>query len=97
MDKRINEIMKENLDLQGERLGDSYPTKRGSWGSLLDRFGQRFPLYLVRTCKKQQTKLTGNAAKDTENVKKNSVFTQKISYIKICNKKLIFLTYLRVS
>jgi hypothetical protein len=44
IDKRMNEIMKESLDLQGERLGDSYPTKRGSWGSLLDRFGQRFPL-----------------------------------------------------
>ena len=44
IDKRINEIMKENLDLQGERLGDSYPTKMGSWGSLVDGFGQRFPL-----------------------------------------------------
>jgi hypothetical protein len=27
IDKKINEIMKENLDLQGERLGNSYPTK----------------------------------------------------------------------
>ena len=32
------------LDLQGEELGDSYPTKNGSCGSLLKWFGQRFPL-----------------------------------------------------
>jgi len=87
IDKRMNEIMKESLDLQGERLGDSYPTKRGSWGSLLDRFGQRFPLYLVRTCKKQQAKLAGNAAKHTQNVKKNYVFTHIFFYIKSSNKK----------
>jgi hypothetical protein len=56
MDKKINEKQEENLDLQGERLGNSYPTKNGSWGSLVDGFGQRFPLFLVRTCKKQQAK-----------------------------------------
>jgi hypothetical protein len=56
MDKRMNEIMKENLDLQEKRLSNSYPTKNGSWGSLVDGFEQRFPLFLVRTCKKQQTK-----------------------------------------
>jgi hypothetical protein len=27
IDKRMNEIMKENLDLQGEELGNSYPTQ----------------------------------------------------------------------
>jgi hypothetical protein len=71
IDQKMNEIMKESLDLQGERLGNSYPTKRGSWGSLLDRFGQRFPLYLVRTYKKNsKQKLAGNAAKHTQNVKK---------------------------
>jgi hypothetical protein len=74
--QKMNEIMKESLGLQGERLGNSYPTKRGSWESLLDRFGQHFPLYLVRTCRKQQAKLGGNAAKHTQNVKKNYVFTQ---------------------
>jgi hypothetical protein len=73
--KRINKKQEENLDLQGERLGNSYPTKKGSWGSLLDRFGQRFPLYLVRICKKQQAKLAGNVAKYTQNVKFFSVFT----------------------
>jgi hypothetical protein len=35
-EQRMNEIMKESLDLQGEKLGDSYPTKTGSWGSLLE-------------------------------------------------------------
>ena len=42
--QRINEKQEENLDLQGERLGNSYPTKKGSWGSLVDGFGQHFPL-----------------------------------------------------
>jgi hypothetical protein len=55
-------------------LGDSYPTKNGSWGSLVDDFGQRFPLFLVRTCKKNsKQKLAGNAAKHTQNIKKISV------------------------
>jgi hypothetical protein len=77
--KRINEIKEENLDLQKERLGKSYPTKKGSWGSLVDGFGQRFPLLLVRTCKKTASKkLAGNAAKHTQNVNFFSVFTQKI-------------------
>jgi hypothetical protein len=74
IDKRMNEIMKESLDLQEERLGDSYPTKRGSWGSLLDRFGQRFPLYLVRTCKKQQAKACWKCCKTHTKCQKNFCF-----------------------
>jgi hypothetical protein len=69
--------MKKNLDLQGEELGDSYPTKRGSWGSLLSRFEQRFPLDLVRTCKKQQAKACWKCCKTHPNCQKISVFTQK--------------------
>jgi hypothetical protein len=69
--------MKESLDLQGERLRNCYPTKRGSWGSLLGRFGQRFPLDLVRTCKKQQAKACWKCCKTHTKCQKNYVFTQK--------------------
>jgi hypothetical protein len=36
MDPRMNEIMRENLKIEGERLGDSYPTKEWFLGSLLE-------------------------------------------------------------
>jgi hypothetical protein len=82
IDQRINEIMKENLDLQGKRLRKCYPTKGGSWGSLLDRFGQRFSLLLVRTCKKQQAKACWKCCKTHPKCKFFFVFTQ-FFYIKI--------------
>ena len=64
----------EKGDLQGEELRESYPTKNGCWGSLLSGFEQHLPLDLVITCKKQQAKLAGNAAKHTQNVTKNFCF-----------------------
>jgi hypothetical protein len=44
--------------------------KRSVLGSLLCVFGQHIPLDLSLTCKKQQAKLAGNAAKHTKLVKK---------------------------
>jgi hypothetical protein len=40
--------------------------------------------------KNSKQKLAGNAAKHTQNVKKISVFTQKISYIKSPNQSRYF-------
>jgi hypothetical protein len=82
MDQRMNEIMKKNLYFQGERLGDSYPTKRDSWGSLLDRFGQRFPLLLVRTCKKTASKSLLEMMQNTPKMSKKFYFYTKKIYIK---------------
>jgi hypothetical protein len=75
--KRINEKQEENLDLQGERLGNSYPTKKGSWGSLVDGFGQRFPLLLVRTCRKQQAKACWKCCKTHTKCQKKFLFLHR--------------------
>jgi hypothetical protein len=36
MDPKKNKKLKENLEFEGEKLGNSYPTERVSWGSLLE-------------------------------------------------------------
>jgi hypothetical protein len=60
-------------------------------GSLLCVFGQQIPLDLSLTCKNQQAKLVGNAAKHTKLVKKKFVFTQKfLAYTNLKMKTYFF-------
>jgi hypothetical protein len=77
MIQKNQKLKEENLDLQKKKEGNSYQTNEGSWGSLEGVFGQRLPLFLVRTCKNQQAKACWKCCKIHTNVKKNSVFTQK--------------------
>jgi hypothetical protein len=64
-------------------------------GSLLCVFGQHIPLDLSLTCKKQQAKLAGNAAKHTKLVKKFCFYTEIFSIQKSENENL-FLTFQRM-
>jgi hypothetical protein len=52
-------------------------------GSLLSDFGQHIPLDLVTTCKKQQAKAAGNAAKHTKLVKKFMFLHRNFLHTKI--------------
>jgi hypothetical protein len=80
----MNEIMKENLDLQGEELGDSYPTQEWFLGESSRVIWATFPPLTGKNLQKNsKQKLVGNAAKHTQNVK-NFWFYTEFFYIKIC-------------
>jgi hypothetical protein len=82
--------MKENLEIQGEKLRNSYPTKKGLLGSLLDVFGAAFPLFLVCTCKKQQAKACWKCCKTHKYVTENFCFYTEIFYIQKSEMKIYF-------
>jgi hypothetical protein len=65
-------------------------------GSLLCVFGQQIPLDLSLTCKNQQAKLAGNAAKHTKLVKKNFCFYTEIFSIHKSEDENLFLTFQRM-
>jgi hypothetical protein len=71
--------MKEKLGNTRRKLGNSYPTQRVSWESLLDDLEQRFPLfsgmYLQKTASKSLLEMLQNT--------KNLCFYTEILYVKI--------------
>jgi hypothetical protein len=56
MYKKNQQNSMRNKKIHQEKLENRYPTEDGSWGSLEDELGQRFPLLLVSFCKNQQAK-----------------------------------------
>jgi hypothetical protein len=87
-----NEIMKKNLEFEGEKLRKCYPTKEWMLGKSSKWF---WAAYLLRSGnnlqKNSKQKLAGNAAKHTKLVKKKNCFYTEIFYIqKSENESLYF-------
>jgi hypothetical protein len=73
-----NEIMKENLDLQGEKLGDSYPTKEWFLGKSSRVIWAAFPPLTGKNLQKTASKSLLEMLQNTPKMlQKISVFTQK--------------------
>jgi hypothetical protein len=83
--------MRESWIYKEKELRDSYPTERVSWGSLLEWFEQRFPLfsgmYLQKTASKSLLEMLQNTPKMLQKI---SVFTQKFYMWKSELKNLYF-------
>jgi hypothetical protein len=77
IDKRMNEIMKENLDLQGEELGDSYPTQEWFLGESSRVIWAAFPPLTGKNLQKTASKACWKCCKTHPKCQKISVFTQK--------------------
>ena len=76
IDQRINEIMKENLDLQGEELGDSYPTQEWFLGESPRVIWAAFPPLTGKNLQKTASKSLLEMLQNTPKLsKKISVFT----------------------
>ena len=96
IDKRKNEIMRENLNWQGEELGDSYPTQEWFLGESSRVIWAAFPPLTGKNLQKTASKGLLEMLQNTPKMSKKFLFLHKFFYIKILNKKLIFLTYLWV-
>ena len=91
MDPKKNKKLKENLEFEGEKLGNSYPTENGFLGKSSWMTWEAFPpLFWYVPAKNSKQKLAGNAAKHTELLKK-FLFLHRNFYIqKSENEKFIF-------
>jgi hypothetical protein len=96
MYKRNQRNSMKNMRNTLGRVRNCYPTEDGSWGSLEDELGQRFPLLLVSFCKNQQAKACWKCCKRHTNVKETFCFCTENFYIKISKLKIKLLIYLRV-
>jgi hypothetical protein len=83
IDKRMNEIMKENLDLQGEELGDSYPTQEWFLGESSRVIWAAFPPLTGKNLQKTASKSLLEMLQNTPKLSKNFCFYTEIFYIKI--------------
>jgi hypothetical protein len=70
------------------KVRDSLPNQGGSWGCLEEEFWQRFPLFLVRTCKNQQAKACWKCCKTHTKLRKIYVFYAEIFHMKSPSKKI---------
>ena len=80
----MNEIMKENLDLQGEEFGDSYSTQEWFLGESSRVIWAAFPPLTGKNLQKTASKSLLEMLQNTPKMSKKSVFYTEILYIKIC-------------
>jgi hypothetical protein len=82
IDKKMNEIMRENLDLQGKELGDSYPTQEWFLGESSRVIWAAFPPLTGKNLQKTASKSLLEMLQNTPKLSKNLCFYTEIFYIK---------------